>query len=105
MPQMQLPIFSDGVTPMTNDVGYERKENTVVYYCGPMPVFSHSVEDLDSFRMMVSQIYVNGTVCQANLTRAFQIKPLVLQRWVKRYQSDGPALFSNRVMEAVSRKS
>ena len=77
---MQLPIFSDGVTPITNDVGYERKENTVVYYCGTMPVFSHAVADLDSFRMIVSQLYVNGTVCKANLTHAFQIKPLALKR-------------------------
>ncbi len=93
MPQMQLPIFSDGVTPITNDVGYERKENSVVYYCGTMPVFSHSVDDLDSFRMIVSQLYVNGTVCQANLTRAFQIKPRALKRWVKRYRAEGARAF------------
>ncbi len=93
MPQMQLPIFYDGVNPITNDVGYEKKENTVVYYCGTMPVFSHSVDDLDSFRMIVSQLYVNGTVRQANLTRAFQIKPLALKRWVKRYRADGARAF------------
>jgi transposase len=93
MPQMQLPIFSDGVTPITNDVGYEKKENTVVYYCGTMPVFSHAVGDLDSFRMIVSQLYVNGTVPQANLTRAFQIKPLALKRWVKRYRANGVRAF------------
>ena len=93
MPQMQLPIFSEGVNPITNDVGYEKKENTVVYYCGTMPVFSHAVEDLDSFRMIVSQLYVNGTVGQANLTRAFQIKPLALKRWVKRYRANGARAF------------
>lgn len=93
MPQMQLPIFCDGVTPITNDVGYEKKEHTVVYYCGTMPVFSHAVDDLDSFRMIVSQLYVNGTVTQATLTRAFQIKPLALKRWVKRYRTEGPRAF------------
>ena len=93
MPQMQLPIFYDGVNPITNDVGYEKKENTVVYYCGTMPVFSHAVDDLDSFRMIVSQLYVNGTVPQANLTRAFQIKPLALKRWVKRYRAQGARAF------------
>jgi hydroxyethylthiazole kinase-like sugar kinase family protein len=90
---MQLPIFSEGVNPITNDVGYQKKENPVVYYCGTMPVFSHAVDDLDSFRMIVSQLYVNGTVCQANLTRAFQIKPLALKRWVKRYRANGCARF------------
>lgn len=93
MPQMQLPIFSEGVNPITNDVGYQKKGNTVVYYCGTMPVFSHAVDDLDSFRMIVSQLYVNGTVQQANLTRAFQIKPLALKRWVKRYRTDGARAF------------
>ena len=93
MPQMQLPIFTDGVTPITNDVGYEKKEKTVVYYCGTMPVFSHAVDDMDSFRMIVSQLYVNGTVCQASLTRAFQIKPLALKRWVKRYRAHGARAF------------
>ena len=90
---MQLPIFSEGVTPITNDVGYEKKGDTVVYYCGTMPVFSHGVEDLDSFRMIVSQLYVNGAVCQATLTRAFQIKPLALKRWVKGYRAEGARAF------------
>jgi transposase len=93
MPQMQLPIFSNGVNPITNDVGYEKKENTVIYYCGTMPVFSHAVDDLDSFRMIVSQLYVNGTVLQANLTDAFGIKPLALKRWVKRYRAEGARAF------------
>lgn len=93
MPQMQLPIFYEGVNPITNDVGYERKENSVVYYCGTMPVFSHSVDDLDSFRMIVSQLYVNGTVRQASLARAFHIQPLALKRWVKRYRADGARAF------------
>src|SRR3990172_5220359 len=93
MPQMQLPVFYEGVSAITNDVGYEKKEDTVVYYCGTMPVFSHRVEDMDSFRMIVSQLYVNGTVRQANLVRAFQIQPLALKRWVKRYRALGPRAF------------
>ena len=56
MPQMQLPVFYEGVTAITNDVGYEKQEDTVVYYCGTMPVFSHCIDDLDSFRMIVSQL-------------------------------------------------
>ena len=101
---MQLP-YNAGVNPITNDVGYEQKENTVVYYCGTMPVLSHAVGDWDSFRMIVSQLYVNGTVHQANLTRAFQIKPLALKRWVKRYRADGARAFFKRAPEAVSQRS
>jgi len=97
MPQMQLPVFYEGVTEITSDVGYEKQEDKVVYYCGTMPVFSHSVDDLDSFRMIVSQLYVNGTVRQADIVRAFDIRPLALKRWVKRYRSEGPRTFFRTV--------
>lgn len=90
---MQLPVFYEGVNPITSDVGYERKGESVVYYCGTMPVFSHSVEDMDSYRMIVSQLYVNGNVRQADLVRAFQIQPLALKRWVKRYRNQGARAF------------
>lgn len=93
MPQMQLPVFYEGVTAITNDVGYEKREEKVVYYCGTMPVFSHRSEDLDSFRMIASQLYVNGAVRQADLVRAFGIRPLAVKRWVKRYRAEGPRAF------------
>ena len=93
MPQMQLPVFYEGVNPITNDVGYEKNAEKVVYYCGTMPIFSHAPEDLDSFRMIVSQLYLNGAVSQANLVRAFDIRPLAIKRWVKRYRAKGPRAF------------
>ena len=93
MPQMQLPVFCDGVTAITNDVGYQKIENTVVYFYGTLPVFSHALEDLNSFRMIVSQLYVNGSVPQSVLAQAFQIKPLALKRWVKKYREEGPGSF------------
>ena len=93
MPQMQLPVFYEGVTAITSDVGYEKQEDTVIYYCGTMPVFSHGTDDMDSFRMIVSQLYVNGTVRQADIVRAFDIQPLALKRWVKRYRAKGPRAF------------
>ena len=93
MPQMQLPVFYDGVNAITNDVGYQKTEDTVVYFYGTLPVFSHALDDVNSFRMIVSQFYVNGNVPQSVLTRVFQIKPLALKRWVKKYREAGPGGF------------
>jgi transposase len=39
------------------------------------------------------ELYVNGTVRQADLARAFQIQPLALKRWVKRYRAQGARAF------------
>jgi transposase-like protein len=93
MPQLQLPIFLDGVHNISADVGYEKRDGKIVYYCGSMPVFSHDEDDMDSFRTITSQLYVNGNVSQAAIVRAFDIKGQALKRWVKRYQTDGPGTF------------
>jgi transposase-like protein len=92
MPQLQLPIFHDGVNLISNDVGYERHEGKVVYFCGSMPVFSHDENDLASFRTITSQLYVNANVGQAQIARAFGIRTQALKRWVKSYRED-PGIF------------
>ena len=90
---MQLPVFYDGVTAITNDVGYQKIDNTIVYFYGTLPVFSHALDDLNSFRVIVSQLYVNGNLSQSVPARVFQIKPLALKRWVKKYREGGPGSF------------
>lgn len=89
MPQLQLPIFHEGTHLITPDLGYQRKDDEVVYWYGMMPVFSHQVDDLASFRMIVSQFYVKGNAKQVEIVKAFGIKPLALKRWVKKYREEG----------------
>jgi transposase len=89
MPQLQLPIFFDGVNPITNDLGYEKKDQTITYFCGSVPMFSHAEDDLDSFRAITSQLYINGNASQARIAQAFGIKEQALKRWVKRYRNQG----------------
>ena len=93
MPQLQLPVFYDGVNPITNDIGYEKQDGNIVYYCGTMPVFSHQEDDMDSFRTITSQLYVNGNATQTQISEALGIKKQALKRWVKRYRNEGPGTF------------
>lgn len=93
MPQLQLPIFSEGVHLITPNLGYQREGDEVVYLHGMMPVFLHCCDDLAAFKMIVSQFYINGNAKQAELVRAFGIQPLALKRWVKKYRADGPKAF------------
>lgn len=93
MPQLQLPIFQEGTHLITANLGYQRKDGQVTYLHGVMPVFLHDVGDTASFKMIVSQFYINGNAKQSELVRAFAIKPLALKRWVKRYREDGPGDF------------
>ncbi len=93
MPQLQLPIFQKGVTLITPDLGYLQKDGQVVYLHGMLPVFTHDVADIASFKMIVSQLYVNGVAKQAQIVKAFGINPLALKRWVKKYRAEGTKAF------------
>ena len=66
MPQLQLPIFPAGTTPITAELGFECQGGKVTYLNGHLPVFQHAQEDLAAFRLFTSQLVVNGTVSQAD---------------------------------------
>ncbi|MCF6312495.1 MAG: hypothetical protein L3J39_08585 [Verrucomicrobiales bacterium] len=56
MPQLQLPIFRDGVTQITSELGYAKEDGQLVFYNGSLPIFSHEESDLGSFKMILSQL-------------------------------------------------
>lgn len=107
MPQMQLPLFHEGTQIITPDLGYRREGNEVVYLHGMMPVFLHQTGDIASFRMIVSQFYINGIAKQSELVRTFGINALALKRWVKKYREEGPKAFyeTRRRLRRVVKKS
>jgi transposase len=93
MPQLQLPIFSEGMTLINQNLGFVRKDNTVTYIYGSLPVFSHDVDDMQTFRMFTSQLYVNGSASQSEICRAFGVSKISVKRSVKLYREKGMASF------------
>src|SRR5256885_6867221 len=73
MPQLQLPIFPEGTTLITPEIGFECREGKVTYVHGHLPVFQHAQEDVAAFRYFTSQLVVNGSVGQADIVRAFHV--------------------------------
>ena len=55
--------------------------------------FMHDEDDMASFKMITSQLYINGAAKQVEIVNAFSINPLSLKRWVKKYREEGPAAF------------
>lgn len=96
MPQLQLPIFPDGVTEVTPNVAFEKQDGQVVYYNGMLPVFMHAEDDIASFKVIASLLYVNGAAKQVEIVEAFGINPLALKRWVKKFREEGPSAFYAR---------
>jgi len=93
MPQLQLPIFPEGTTLINPNLGFIKRDNTVTYIYGNLPIFSHDVDDIRSFRMIASQLYVNGSATQAEICRAFGVSKISMKRSVKLYREKGMAGF------------
>jgi transposase len=93
MPQMQLPIFPDGVEHINAQLAFEKRNGQVTYFNGSMPVFIHDENDVATFRMITAQFCINGNATQAEIARAFGVTLISVKRAVKRYREKGVAGF------------
>jgi transposase len=89
MPQVQLPVFPSGCSPINDNLAFERRENQVTYFNGHLPVFTHEAEDLQTFRMFTSQLIVNGSASQREISEAFGVSLTTIKRYVKKFRQEG----------------
>jgi transposase-like protein len=89
MPQMQLPLFPDGVEHITSELAFEKRDGQVTYFNGNMPVFVHAENDIPTFRMITAQFCINGNAKQADISRAFGVTLISVKRAVKLYRERG----------------
>lgn len=93
MPHKQLPLFPEGMKPITANLAVEKRDGQVTYFNGQLPVFSHAEEDRRTFRMITAQFCINGTAKQADIARAFGVTLISVKRAVKRYREKGVSGF------------
>jgi transposase-like protein len=93
MPQMQLPMFPDGITLITPELAFMKADGRVTYFNGQMPVFAHDEDDVRTFHLITSQFCVNGNAKQSEIARAFGVSLISVKRAVKCYRDQGPQGF------------
>src|SRR6266699_5350337 len=91
MPQLQLPIFRQGLRSISEDLAFQREDGKMVYCHGLLPVFQHEEKDLKSFRMFTSQLIGNGRVRQGDIVRAFGVPLAPGMRYMKVHRQQGTA--------------
>jgi hypothetical protein len=89
MPQLQLPMFPNGVTHITSELAFEKKDGQITYFNGHMPVFTHPEKDIATFRMITSQFCETGYAKQCDIIRAFGVTSISVKRSVKLYRQKG----------------
>lgn len=96
MPQKLLPMFPAEATSINPLLGFCRKDDMVYYFNGMMPIFSHGVSELNSFRLITSQLIVNGNATQKDIVDAFGVSRISVKRYVKMYRHEGASGFFKR---------
>lgn len=96
MPQMLFPVFPDEIKLINSLIGFVKKDGYVYYFNGQMPIFHHPIDDINSFKMFLSQLYLCGNASQADIVRAFGISKSSIKRWVKKYNEKGASAFFNK---------
>jgi hypothetical protein len=82
-------MFPNGVTHITDELAFERRDGQITYFNGHMPVFTHDEKDIATFRMITSQFCVSGYARQSDIIRAFGVTSISVKRSVKLYRAKG----------------
>ncbi len=93
MPQIQLPMFPAGAVEINGDLACRCESKTVVYFHGHLPLFTHSQDDVESFRMFTSLVIVQGSATQWQIQKAFGVPLVAIKRPTKLYRTRGAAGF------------
>ena len=91
--QTLLPIFPSESTRINEVLSFVKREVTVWYFHGCMPVFSHDENDYRSFNMYTSQLVVAGQCKQVDIIKAFGVSAISVKRHVKKFREGGPGVF------------
>ena len=93
MLQTRLPFFPESIELINNYIGFQKKNGTVYYFNGAMPIFQHPEKDYASFRLFTSQLVVNGNAKQVEIGGTFNVSAISVKRWVKKYREKGESFF------------
>jgi DNA-binding CsgD family transcriptional regulator len=91
--QMLLPIFPHDIKLITETVGVFTRDGIVNYcHCG-VPIFSHTTEDLKSFRYITSKLIIQGICRKIEISRCFGVSYDSVNRHVKKLREQGDTGF------------
>ena len=98
---MQLPMFPAGVTEINNQIAVQKRDetrddndlttpaSTVWYFHGHLALFHHAEDDVQSFRLITSQMIESGTVKQQEIVKTFGVPIITVKRYAKLYREKG----------------
>jgi len=91
--QLILPLFPFDTKMISGLLGVREVDQMVHYIANGLPVFSHGVEDIQSFRFVTSNFIHQGLCGQSDIARSFNIPIGSVKRNLKKFREEGEAAF------------
>jgi hypothetical protein len=91
--QLRVPVFPFTSRMLGERVAVVKKAGVIWYFHYDMPVSSHAVSDLASFRVLTSSLCDKGQCRLADVERGFSVTAISVKRALKQYRSEGPQFF------------
>ena len=103
MIQTLLPIFPKETSRINDFLAFQKEDGHVYYFNAIMPIFTHHEDDIASFRMITSQLYINGNCKQVDIVNAFGVSANSVKRYVKKYRQGGIKAFFKKLYKRKPR--
>ena len=91
MGQEILPLFIEGENNINKKISYEKSshDNNIYYYLYCNPVAFHRIDDHIQFKIVTSQIIMNGHCKNIEIVKAFGVSEISVKRSVKKLRTQG----------------
>ena len=85
MGQQILPLFIEGENRINEKIHYEynKETSTIYYYLFCHPLYSHLVNDNQSFQLVIAQLIFHGHCRNFEIVNAFGVTSISVKRMVK----------------------
>jgi transposase len=91
--QLLLPIFPADTKLINHSLGVYHRDGIVTYLHSGAPIFSHSSEDLQSFRYITSNLIIQGLCQRKDIANTFHVSTDSVYSNVKKLQTQGEESF------------
>src|SRR5674476_1240231 len=87
--QLLLPLFPRDTKMISRCLGVYEKDGIVQYIANGLPIYSHTSEDLQSFRFITSNFIKQGLCQSTEVARCFVFSVDTVSRYVLSRNHDG----------------
>jgi len=89
-------MYPAGAAESNGDLACRCEAQTAICFHGHLPLFTHSRDEVASFRMFTGQLIVQGRATQGRIQKAFGVPLVAIKRPTKLYRTRGAAGFLRR---------